>query len=527
MSEETATLERYAPTEETTEIALVDLSSIAYPTWHVSGQEPDQDYVSRQIVARVRSLTRNHPKAAICCDSGKSFRHQITPEYKAQREASPAALHHQIRLAKETLAADGYPVWAVKDFEADDLIATAVSIALGLADTTVLIMSGDKDLLQLVGPRVRVMQVKDGTIYDEAGVFAKFAVRPDQVKDYLTLVGDKADNIKGANGIGAVKAADLLGRFGSLSGIYKNLSEHGTQFKPAMATALREFQGRMMETQLLITLRTDVEIPFAELDNDRASRYTPMEAIDMSMMTEAADQEVDSTNEAAAVVDMTPIAEALQAAIDASAPAAAPAPAPEAPKPAAEPAKEAAPVAAAPKPSTAIAVREAEVLPAVEYEKQLEPRSMTQAITLANHFFNTRLFAAYGTPQAILSTVMAGRELGLPAVASLRGFHIVEGKHQMHADLIRALVLKSGLVDYFRCTERTPERATFIAKRKGDPEIALSYTVEEARAAGLVKEKSGWVKNPADMCVARASSKLARLVAPEIVFGLYAPEEFD
>ena len=94
----------------------------------MSGSEPDQDYVSRQIVARVRALTRKHPKAAICCDSGKSFRHEISKEYKAQREAAPAALFHQIKVAQETLAADGYPVWAIKGYEADDLI-TVVEIA--------------------------------------------------------------------------------------------------------------------------------------------------------------------------------------------------------------------------------------------------------------------------------------------------------------------------------------------------------------------------------------------------------------
>jgi DNA polymerase-1 len=182
MSEAVAVLEApAAEAAQTTEIALVDLSSIAYPIWHMSGSQPDPDYTSQQIVSRVRALTANHPKAAICCDSGKSFRNELSPDYKAQRETAPAALFHQIALAKERLEADGFPVWSVRGFEADDLIASAARQALAFSDTSVLVFSGDKDLLQLVGPRVRVQSTNNGTVYDAEGVRAKFGVWPDQI----------------------------------------------------------------------------------------------------------------------------------------------------------------------------------------------------------------------------------------------------------------------------------------------------------------------------------------------------------
>jgi hypothetical protein len=112
-------------------------------------------------------------------------------------------------------------------------------------------------------------------------------------------------------------------------------------------------------------------------------------------------------------------------------------------------------------------------------------------------------------------------------MASLRAMHIIDGRPTFSADLIRALVLKSGKAEYFRCTERTQTQATFLTKRKGDPEVSLTYTVAEATAAGLVKKGSGWEKSPADMCVARASAKLARLVYADVVFNLYASEEFE
>lgn len=493
-----------------TEIALVDLSSIAYPIYMMSGAQPDPDYTSREIVARVRNLTATHPKAAICCDRGKSFRHDINPDYKANRPEREAVLHHQIALAIEQLQADGYPVWAVRGFEADDLIATATTVALGLADTTVLILSADKDLLQLVGPRVRAMSVTHGAIYDEAAVVAKFGVKPSQMRDYLTLVGDASDNVKGAAGIGPKKAAELLGRYGDLEHVYDALTNHGTQFKPAMATSLREFQPRLAETRALIALRTDADIPFAELDNERGANAAPMEE---PMETIDVTAEVTTQN------------------------AAPPAPAATAP-PIQAPA-----VAAreADKPQPPTITGELVAGAPVEFERQLEPRSLPQAMQLANHMHAAKMFNGYGSPHAVLSTILAGRELGLQAVASLRGFHVIEGRHALAADAMRGLVLRSGQAKYFRVLQRTALLATFETWRVGDPApIELSYTIEEARAAlGLTdaldertraeREKkwaaSSWGKHPADMLAARASSKLARLVYADILFGLYAPEE--
>lgn len=509
----TATLTESAPpaaADAVTDIALVDLSSIAYPLWHMSGAQPDQDWTSQQIVARVRSLTVNHPKAAICCDKGRSFRHDLAPTYKANRPDKEAPLLHQIALAKEQLAADGYPVWAIDGFEADDLIATAVLIALQLADTTVLVLSADKDLLQLVGPRVRAMSVTNGSVYDEAAVVAKFGVTPAQMCDYLTLVGDASDNIKGATGIGPKKAAELLARYETLDGIYRALTEHGTQFKPAMATALREFEARAAETKRLCALRTDAPIPFADLDNDRAVRDMPPMEAEMETTVvepkEAADQPAASAPSESRAPQ----------------PASGPSPQPLAP--------------AGPQGSSQALTPEVLAPAPAEFERQLEPRSLDQAMRLANHMHTARMFSGYGSPQAVLSTILAGRELGLQAIASLRGFHVIEGKHALAADAQRGLVLRSGQAKFFRCVERTPTKATFQTHRHGEPEpVTLTYTIEEGWTAFRPElpeaerkkkwDASAWGKHPADMCAARASSKLARLVYADILFGLYSPEE--
>jgi hypothetical protein len=145
--------------------------------------------------------------------------------------------------------------------------------------------------------------------------------------------------------------------------------------------------------------------------------------------------------------------------------------------------------------------------------------------------YQSRLFSAYGSPQAVLATVLAGRELGFQAMSSLRAFHIIDGKPTLSAGAIHALVLKSGKAKFFRCTERTPERATFVTQREGEPEMSLSFSIEEARQAWTKEPAkfllSGWGRHSADMCVARALTKLARLVYPDVLNNLYASEEFD
>jgi len=218
----------------TTELLLIDLSSLAYPIWHMSGNEPDQDYVSRQTITRVRTLAADHAHAAICCDSGKSFRHDLSPReaigdgkyrgYKANRPEKLEPLLHQIRLACETLKADGFAIWSSLGYEADDIIATATKEALAIDGTTVLIASADKDLLQLVNDRVRVKKLTNGDTFDAEAVTAKFGITAAQFIDYLCLVGDTSDNIDGAKGIGGVIAAQLLKEHGSLDALYAKMN---------------------------------------------------------------------------------------------------------------------------------------------------------------------------------------------------------------------------------------------------------------------------------------------------------------
>ena len=166
-----------------------------------------------------------------------------------------------------------------------------------------------------------------------------------------------------------------------------------------------------------------------------------------------------------------------------------------------------------------------------EWERCLEPRSMDDAVRLAQRMHDSRMFSAYGTPQAVLSTMLLGRELGMPAMASLRSVHVIEGKHSLSADLMVALVLRSGLAEYFQVIESTDTLCTFETKRKGNPQPQrLSFTLEQAEKADLLRptrsgKPSQWHKMPRQMLRARAKSELARLEYPDLLAGLYTPEE--
>ncbi len=507
------------------QLLLIDLSGLAHMIWHVSGNEPDPSFVSNTIIARVRGLASAYPHAAICRDDGKSFRADIDPQYKAQRDTdNRAPLRHQMDVACETLAKkDGFPVWRVKGMEADDIIASATAQALAIDGATVLIASSDKDLLQLVNDRVTAKSLANGKEFDAGEVFAKFKVHPVQMADYLALIGDKSDNIIGARGIGEVTAAKLLTEHGTLTAIYAAL-DNGGKFTDGVRNSLTEFRARWPTVRQLIALKTDVEIPFAEIAAERTAAPMDISEDDMAELdAHLNDPETVSMRQA----QKGPVPfERGNDANDAPLPFAAPEPTKAAPMADPRPPQRIEPKA------TDIAVPQPPAPSApVDFSQQLEPRTMNEAIHLAQRMYDSRLFSAYGTPQAVLSVILAGRELGIPAMASLRAFHIIEGKPSMSAGTIQSLVLRSGKATYFRCSERSDLRATFVTKRGDDPEIALSYTIEEGKQAWSRDQsawnKSGWGRNPADMLVARAASKLARLVYPDVVSGLYSPEEME
>lgn len=487
-------------------ILLVDLSSLFRPIWEMAGKEADVDYASKATVARVHSLAAGFDHVAICCDSRKSWRKELASTYKANRPATEEPLRHQLRLAQEQLRDDGFPVWEADGFEADDVIASAVR-SLDDGETKIVIASSDKDLFQLVGDRVGVKSLRSGDLHYSDGVQAKLGVRPDQVVDWLCMVGDASDNVEGIKGIGPKRATELLQKHDSLANIYANLGDacHCLGLTPSMYTNLKEGLHTAELARKLITLRTDVELPFADVFKPReAKEEESMETVDGELIDETTGEvtrPIDPTGDAPAAVEHRARVETQM--------------------------KSTQVVDIAKKKDGAVFDDKlSRALAPVEWSQSLEPQNLAQALNLAKAVFASRQFAAYGTPEAVLLAIMTGRELGISTMAALRSIHIIEGKPTMSAALIAGLVLRSKTCKQFEIIERTNERATIRIWREGwEKPKDITYSVDDAKRAGRVKQGSGWEKNPADMCVARCQAIGGRLGWPDIFANVYLADE--
>ena len=164
-----------------------------------------------------RLLAEHRPDylAAVFDAPGKTFRHEMFAEYKAHRPPLDPELVRQIEPLYACVRAMGLPLLQVTGVEADDVIGTLTRQAVE-RDLSVLIVSGDKDLAQLVDGRVRMLDTMKNAVTDIAGVEQKFGVPPTLIVDWLALVGDTSDNIPGVPGVGAVTAAKWLRQYGSL-----------------------------------------------------------------------------------------------------------------------------------------------------------------------------------------------------------------------------------------------------------------------------------------------------------------------
>ncbi|OGY26740.1 MAG: hypothetical protein A2Z11_00280 [Candidatus Woykebacteria bacterium RBG_16_43_9] len=160
-----------------------------------------------------------------------TFRHQAYTAYKAQRVAAPEELHEQMPRSKEVLNVLNIPIFELAGYEADDIIGTLVKQATenGIADLETIIVTGDRDTLQLVRPHVKIYtpgkSFSDVVYFDEKIVGEKYKLEPEQLIDFKALAGDPSDNIPGVRGIGDKGATKLLQEFGSVEEIYKNLDK--------------------------------------------------------------------------------------------------------------------------------------------------------------------------------------------------------------------------------------------------------------------------------------------------------------
>ncbi len=210
----------------------------------------------------VRVLEQEKPEyLAVAFDVGKTFRDEIFPEYKGTREKMPDDLRPQLDRIREMVDAFNIPRLEMDGYEADDVLGSVARIAVekGLG---VKIITGDRDLLQLVNERTAVYLAGDDQTYvTDADVIKKLGVRPNQVVDYKAIVGDTSDNIPGVKGVGEKTAISLLEKFGTLDAIYANLDQVENRwkgkFEASKESAYMSYKLALIEVNLKIDLNLD------------------------------------------------------------------------------------------------------------------------------------------------------------------------------------------------------------------------------------------------------------------------------
>ncbi len=207
---------------------------------------------------------------AVSFDIGKTFRHEMFPEYKGTRAKTPEELHIQVDRIREVVAAFEVPVLEKEGYEADDVIGTIARQATAQG-VPVRIVTGDRDLLQLVDENTHILLAgRQGTVeYDSAAVEAQYGIRPDQIVDYKAMVGDPSDNIPGVRGVGKKTAAKLLQQYGTLETVFEHLDDlDSARFR----NALDKGREDGLLSQRLSRIVTDVAIEL-DLEACRASHF--------------------------------------------------------------------------------------------------------------------------------------------------------------------------------------------------------------------------------------------------------------
>jgi DNA polymerase-1 len=247
-------------------LLLVDASSYLYRAFHAMPElkspagEPTGAIMG--VVHMLRKLVEDYPSdyiAAVFDPKGKTFRDAIYPDYKATRQSMPEDLAAQIEPLFETIRALGWPLVVIDGVEADDVIGTLARHAEREHGWDTLISTGDKDLTQLVSERITWVNTMSNEALDPAGVEAKFGVRPERIVDYLALMGDAVDNVPGVDKVGPKTAAKLVQEYGSLAGVMA----HAGEVKGVVGENLRKALGWLPTGRTLLTVKTDVALPFA------------------------------------------------------------------------------------------------------------------------------------------------------------------------------------------------------------------------------------------------------------------------
>lgn len=244
-------------------VLLIDGSNYLFRAYHAlpplsnsRGEPTHAIYGFLNMLHKVWGLTQPTYAGIVFDASGKNFRHRIFPEYKANRPPMPDDLRVQIAPLLRLLPTLGWPVIQVPGVEADDVLAT-LALRAQLQDIPTVIATGDKDMAQLVNEHVTLLNTMNNKFYDRAGVYEKYNVYPEQIIDYLALMGDKVDNVPGIQKCGPVTASKWLHTYGTMDGIIAA----APTIKGKIGEYLREGLPFLRTARRLVTIKTDCRVP--------------------------------------------------------------------------------------------------------------------------------------------------------------------------------------------------------------------------------------------------------------------------
>lgn len=451
-------------------ILAVDISALFSQFWEVDrGKGRDFDAPRQSTINAVRRWREGHDRVAICCDSGKSFRSQIWDTYKANRPDRGEAYRNQIRLTIEALAADGCSVFRAPKYsgdlfaEADDVIGSLCSWAFE-SGHQVSILSNDKDLMQLVSDSVVMIRplAKDGEL-DVAAVQAKLGIAPHLVPHWLALAGDVSDNYKPYPGIGDKRAIDLIKRYGHALGVFSDVVNMADLAQILGAKLAESFVAAGPEPgRKALEVATIVrDLP---LDFETLAGEPVFQKV-IPMDTQQIEQ-----------VALVPTAQTRQQ-IERSSPWA------------------------------------------------LQPTGQKGLVDFAGYVVDSRLFPNIKDHAAAIVVIAWGQNLGIPAMIALSQAYVVHGRVGWGAQLIAGLIKNNPSCIKFYVAETDDKHATMVYQRRGEPEGKYIFTLDRAQKMGVIKAGGPWEKIPATMCRWAAMRECARMVWPDVVTGVYTPDE--
>jgi DNA polymerase I len=251
------------PLPQRPDLVLIDGSSYLYRAFHalppLSNSAGQPTGAVHGVLSMLLKFLREYvpPRIGVVFDApGKTFRDDLFAEYKANRPAMPDDLRSQTEPLLEAVEGLGLPLLRIAGVEADDVIGTLACRAAG-AGQQVLISTGDKDMAQLVNENITLVNTMSNSVLDRAGVKAKFDVFPEQIIDYLALVGDSSDNIPGIDKVGPKTAAKWLNKYGTLDA----LLAHAAEIEGKVGDNLRAGLTTLALSRQLATIRCDLDLP--------------------------------------------------------------------------------------------------------------------------------------------------------------------------------------------------------------------------------------------------------------------------